>query len=56
MTIDMAHVARRATVTIRIAGPARFRVRLWIASWLIRAAAAVAGCGCKIAATEGGSL
>lgn len=51
--MSMSNAMRHATLTVRMTGMRRFRVRMWVAMQLVRLAAFVMNCGIAFDVTQG---
>jgi len=54
IVVPMSDVMKGVTVTIRVTGESTFKARWYAASWLLRLAALVAGCGIRIEGSREG--
>jgi len=48
MNIPVSSVMRNVTMHVTVSGVRTLRVRLWLAVWILRLAALVAGCGIRV--------
>jgi hypothetical protein len=46
--VPIADVMKRVTMQITVTGTTRWRIRLWLAGWILKLAARVAGCGLEV--------